>query len=157
MLAGSSVVSAIGVTPRAVAARRRWTRVRRVLLHLSPVAWAYVDLVLIAAATWLAYRLMLSGNPEYRWVAGPWISGGLFCLSITIAGLIFGLYERHTLGARSRILVRSLASLSVGLVLAYAVLGVLFYLDTTRWLGLIVGLTARQPFSSASSCSTMAS
>jgi len=108
------------------------------LLQLPPAAWAYFDIVLVAATSSIAYQLVVRGNPAYRWVAGPWLSGAAFCGGIALAGLIFGLYERQTLRARSRILVRSFASLGVGLTLAYACISLLFYGETTRWLGLYV-------------------
>ncbi|MFQ5805449.1 MAG: sugar transferase [Phycisphaerae bacterium] len=108
------------------------------MLQLPSAAWAYFDILLVAASTSLAYQLMVRGNPAYGWVVGPWLNSAAFCGGIALAGLVFGLYERQTLGARSRILVRSFASLGVGLILAYACISLFFYGETTRWLGLCV-------------------
>ena len=137
----SSAASAI--TPRvqsAAGSRRRASRAARFLLNLSPTVWAWFDAAVIFLATYCAYVFMLDGNPEYRWVAGPWISGGVFSGGIIFAGVVFGLYEQRTLGARSRIVVRGFMSLALGVTLAYALLSVFLYLDTTRWLGLCVAL-----------------
>ena len=117
---------------------RRRGSARRLLLHLPPATWAYFDVLLVAAATSTGYRLLLHGNPNYAWAAGPWLSGVSFCGGIALAGLICGLYERQTLGARIRIIVRSLASLGIGLTMAYACISLFFYGETTRWLGLWV-------------------
>lgn len=121
-----------GVLPRPRGGLQRW------LQRLPAAAWAYLDILTVAIATAIAYQLMVRGNPDYRWVAGPWLNGGAFSGSIALAGLVFGLYERHTLTTRSRILVRSFASLAVGLVLGYACISLFFYGETTRWLGLYV-------------------
>ena len=120
------------------ALRRRQSGLRRWFSQLPSAAWAYFDILTVATATAIAYRLMVRGNPQYGWVAGPWLNGVALSGSIALAGLIFGLYERQTLAARSRILVRSLASLGVGLILGYACVSLFFYGETTRWLGLCV-------------------
>ncbi len=112
----------------------------RVLRHLAPTSWAYFDFVLATGATCLSHRLLLSGNPSYAWVFGPWLSGLVFGGCIMVAGLVFGLYEQRTLSARSRILVRSMLTLCLGLVLAYACIFLLFYGSTSRLLLLLVAL-----------------
>lgn len=136
--AGSPVVPTTDKLQRAESLSRRHPGLRRLLLQLPSAAWAYFDILTVAAATAFAYHLMVRGNPEYRWVAGPWLNGIASSFSIALAGLVFGLYERQTLTARSRILVRSLASLGVGLILAHACISLFFYGETTRWLGLCV-------------------
>jgi exopolysaccharide biosynthesis polyprenyl glycosylphosphotransferase len=140
VLAASEIASATDNPCIAGALPERRTGLRRALLHLPPATWAYFDILVVAATTGLAYHMVVRGNPEYRWVAGPWLSGAAFCGGIALAGLIFGLYERQTLRARSRILVRSFASLGVGLTLAYACISLFFYGETTRWLGLCVAV-----------------
>jgi len=141
VLADTSVVSANAPVRPSRAAARCLTGLRRTLFQIQPATWAYFDIVIAAAATAVSYRAFLHDNPEYDWVAGPWLSGAAFCSGIALAGLVFGLYERQTLAARSRILVRSLASLSAGLTAAYACVALFFYGEMTRWLGLCVGVT----------------
>lgn len=109
---------------------------RTVLAHLAPTTWAYLDLLVTALGTFGSYRLFFEGNPDYRWIVGPWINVVAFGISIPVAGLVFGLYERATFTSRSRIIVRSTTSVLCGLVVAYAIISVLFYGETTRWLGL---------------------
>ncbi|RMF79009.1 MAG: sugar transferase [Planctomycetota bacterium] len=141
-LSGANVgvaASAISASVDATVSRRsRASRLARLVLNLSPTSWAWFDAALIFLATYCAHVFMLDGNPRYQWVAGPWISGGVFSGGIIFAGVVFGLYERRTLGARSRILVRGAMSLVLGVILAYALLSLFLYLETTRWLGLAV-------------------
>lgn len=91
--------------------------------------------------TALSYRMLVFENPAYAWVAGPWLCAVAFSVGVTLAGLVFGLYERQTLGARSRIWVRSGISLATGLSLAWAFISLCFYTSASRWLGLIVGVS----------------
>jgi exopolysaccharide biosynthesis polyprenyl glycosylphosphotransferase len=112
----------------------------RTLRHWPPVAWVLLDWSVVALATWVSYRVLVFGNPAFRWVVGPWLNAGAFCACLTVAGMIFGLYERQTLLARSRILVRSALTLSLGGALAFALILVLFYAEHSRWIGLSVGL-----------------
>jgi len=119
--------------------------VRRLLLHAGPTTWAYFDFLLIMALTTLAHRMLASGllwggPPAYRWILGPWLSALSFSACFTLAGLVFGLYERRTLEARGRIVVRSVLTLGLGLVLGYASILLFFYGTTTRWLGLLIAL-----------------
>lgn len=111
---------------------------RRVLLHMPPVVWAYVDISLLALATYIAHRLLVFGTTASEWVANPWLSGATSCGCMIIAGIVFGLYERKTLQSRSRILLRSTMTLVLGLAAAHACIAVLFYAETSRWLGLVV-------------------
>jgi exopolysaccharide biosynthesis polyprenyl glycosylphosphotransferase len=141
VLVGTSVTAD---PPRAAVAplRRRPARLslRRGLAHMSPVTWAYIDLLLVALATYLAYTALVFGNSAYRWVVNPWISGTAFCLFVTVSGIIFGLYERSTLIARSRIVVRSVVTILLGVTLGYAGISIVFYGEATRWLGVWVVL-----------------
>ncbi len=138
MRAGNPAACLTDKRPTAGARPRRPGGLRRWVQQLPSATWAYLDILTVALTTAIAYHLMVRGNPQYRWVAGPWLSGAAFSGAIALAGLIFGLYERQTLGARSRILVRSLASLGVGLILGYSCISLFFYGETTRWLGLWV-------------------
>lgn len=127
--------SAGGARP---ALRRARAALRRTLLHLSPVTWAHLDLALVALGTIGAYRLIVSGNPAYDWVDGPWLTCAVYCVGLALAGMIFGLFERATVLARSRILVRTLAASGLGLGLGHACLALLFGAEASRWLGACV-------------------
>ena len=139
VIAPSQAVSPQYVQP---AADNRRSTARQVLrdaiVHVSPASWAFLDLGLVALATFLAYKLLIFGNPAYRWVVSPWISGPAFCGCITLSGIVFGLYEQQTLQTRSRILVRSLLTLGLGVTLAFACVSVFFYADVCRSVGLLV-------------------
>jgi exopolysaccharide biosynthesis polyprenyl glycosylphosphotransferase len=114
--------------------------VKLLLRHLEPTTWAYFDFVLVNGVAWLWHALVISGRPGYAWVLGPWFTGLIFGSCITLAGLVFGLYERKTLCARTRILVRSALTLGVGLILAYACIFLFFYGSASRWSGLGVSV-----------------
>jgi exopolysaccharide biosynthesis polyprenyl glycosylphosphotransferase len=116
-------------------------RLRKCLMSMSPATWACLDAVIIALATSGAQALLVMAATGYDWVASPWLTSGSFCLTITIAGLVFGLYERKTLFSRSAIVLRSLLTLALGVVLAFAFISVLFYAHHSRWVGLSVALT----------------
>jgi exopolysaccharide biosynthesis polyprenyl glycosylphosphotransferase len=120
--------------------RRSREALRRALAHTSPVVWAMLDCLLIGLATYAAYAAMVFENPAYKWVVSAWGSGLAFCSFAVLGGVVFGLYERRTLLARSRILVRSTLAVSLGVVLSYAVISLLFYAEATRWLGVWVVL-----------------
>ncbi|MFH1746365.1 MAG: sugar transferase [Planctomycetota bacterium] len=105
---------------------------------MTPATWAYVDFLLVTVATWGVHAALVHFSPGYNWMTGPLLSGLALGGCITFSGLVFGLYERRTLGARSRILVRSALTLALGLILAYACIFVFFYGAMTRWLGLCV-------------------
>ena len=105
---------------------------------MSPATWAYLDLLLVALATYVAYTALVFENPAYQWVVSPWISGTAFCILVVVSGIVFGLYERSTLNARSRIVVRSVMAVLPGVTLGYAGISILFYAEATRWLGVWV-------------------
>lgn len=119
---------------------RRGPALQRVLLQMPPASWAYIDLTLVAVATYITYRVLVFGSPAYKWVVNPWLSGAAFCACIIVSGMIFGLYERETLQARSRILARSTLTAALGLTLAFACLSLFFYAEVSRWLGLFAVL-----------------
>ena len=118
--------------------RRASHSLRRGLTHMSPATWAYLDLLLVALATYVAYTALVFENPAYQWVVSPWISGTAFCILVVVSGIVFGLYERSTLNARSRIVVRSVMAVLPGVTLGYAGISILFYAEATRWLGVWV-------------------
>ena len=117
---------------------RRRTDLRHSLLHFTPMTWAYCDILVVLSATTIAHQIVVSGSTMYSWAVGPWLSASAFAGGITLAGLVFGLYESQTLNTRSRLLVRSSVTLAIGLILGYAFIYLFCYGHTTRWLGLYV-------------------
>ena len=97
-----------------------------------------VDWLVVGLATTAAYVSLVGGHRSYQWLANPWLVTMTFCASMSVAGLVFGLYERKTLLARSRILVRSMLTLTLGVTLAFACLSLFFYASASRWVGLAV-------------------
>jgi lipopolysaccharide/colanic/teichoic acid biosynthesis glycosyltransferase len=144
-------VSTVGTTvaggPRIVAAvppprvdLRARPPLRRFMRSISSATWVVVDWLIIGAAAYLACVLLVSGTTRYGWIANRWLVSGVFCATTTMAGLVFGLYERRTLLARSRILVRSALTLLFGVVLGFACLLLFFHAASSRWVGLTVTL-----------------
>ena len=136
-------------TPLAITTDKAWTtpRVarprkdfRRILVHLPSSVWAYLDILIVLITTNVVHGFLVETYVGYKWIADPWLSGGTFAGCIAFAGLVFGLYEQQTLVARSRILVRSCSSLTIGIILGYACISLFFYGSTSRWLGLFVAL-----------------
>jgi exopolysaccharide biosynthesis polyprenyl glycosylphosphotransferase len=107
---------------------------------MSSATWVVCDWLIIGAAAYVACLLLVSGTTRYGWIANRWLVSGAFCATTTMAGLVFGLYERRTLLARSRILVRSTLTLVLGVVLGFACLLLLFHAAASRWVGLTVTL-----------------
>jgi exopolysaccharide biosynthesis polyprenyl glycosylphosphotransferase len=120
---------------------RRSGPLQRFLVSLSPATWACLDCLTIGAAAYVACTLLVHGTTHYGWIANRWLVSATFCTTLTMAGLVFGLYERRTLLARSRILVRSTLTLVLGVVLGFACLTLFFYAAASRWVGLAVALT----------------
>jgi exopolysaccharide biosynthesis polyprenyl glycosylphosphotransferase len=108
---------------------------------MSPTSWVCLDILIIGLATLAAQTALLLTAHGYGWIANPWLASTAFCVSITLAGIVFGLYERPTLLSRGRIVFRSVMSLALGVVLAFACLSLLFYAHASRWVGVSVGLT----------------
>lgn len=111
---------------------------RQFTINMAPTTWMCVDWLIIGIVSAAAYSFLVYGTSEYGWIANPWLVCGAFCISVTFSGLVFGLYERETLHVRSRILVRTVLTLSLGVVLAFACLTVFFYAHASRWVGLAV-------------------
>ena len=126
---------------RAKVARRPRPPLRMFLAKMSPGAWMGLDWLIIGLAAAIACALLVLSGTGYGWISHPGLVSVTFCATMTFAGLVFGLYERKTLLARSRILVRSCLTLSLGVVLAFACLSVFFYTAASRWVGLSVALT----------------
>jgi lipopolysaccharide/colanic/teichoic acid biosynthesis glycosyltransferase len=107
---------------------------------ISSATWVVLDWLIIGAAAYVACVLLVTGTTRYGWIANRWLVSGAFCATTTMAGLVFGLYERRTLLARSRIFVRSTLTLVLGVVLGFACLLLFFHAAASRWVGLTVAL-----------------
>ncbi len=119
-------------------ARRTQAPARRFLADMSPLAWVLADALIIGLAAAAACKVLTLATNQYTWLASPWLMCLTFCGCVTVAGHVFGLYERATLLARSRIFVRAMLTLSLGVILAFACLTVFFYAHSSRWVGLAV-------------------
>jgi exopolysaccharide biosynthesis polyprenyl glycosylphosphotransferase len=133
------IIPQIAAPPRP-ADRKARERVHRLLPGLSRAGWVCLDMLIIALAASAAHTLLVFAAKGYGWIANPWLSAAAFCGSLAVAGHVFGLYERSTLHSRSRILVRSVLTLALGVVLAFACLSVFFYAQASRWVGIAVCL-----------------
>lgn len=143
ILLTSTVATPVEATPAwsQTPPRRRKPPLRRFVASMTPAAWMCFDWLIIGLAASASSALLALVGTGYRWIHSPGLVGITFCAAISVAGLVFGLYERRTLLARSRILVRSGLTLSLGVVLAFACLYLLFYTASSRWVGLLVAVT----------------
>ncbi|MEW6250632.1 MAG: sugar transferase [Planctomycetota bacterium] len=113
---------------------------QRFVRGMGPGAWMAADWAVAGVAAAAACTLLTRAGPAYAWSAPAWLVTLTFCAGLTVAGLVFGLYERRTLLARSHILVRCALTVGLGVVLAFACLSLFFYSTASRWVGLAVAL-----------------
>jgi exopolysaccharide biosynthesis polyprenyl glycosylphosphotransferase len=112
---------------------------RSLIMDMPLAAWTYLDAVVVALAVALAGW---GGVLAYQGLAWTWhvaAAGSAFSFGIAVAGTVCGLYERQTFMARSRVLVRSTATLALGLTLGYACLCLVLGRHPNPWLPLTVG------------------
>jgi sugar transferase (PEP-CTERM system associated) len=97
------------------------------LLDLPWLLWGALDVLIVTFCVYASYSLLLgsAGMSWYRLGLGQaaLIQSGAFLLS----GLIFGLYEQHTLVSRSRALTRSLVSALCAATLTSIMIHLLMY------------------------------
>ncbi len=129
---------------QSIAPRRKSStahHLRSLLIELPPTIWIYLDLFVtvlaVAAAGWLHFRAVMELSWTMHFVAGTIA----FPVAIVLAGTICGLYERQTFLTRSRIVIRSSATLAIGLTLGYAILCLILGRHSNPWLPLMVGGT----------------
>jgi len=102
---------------------------------MPPSTWMLADLALLIASVAVGFSLFPPGDePEPPHVAF-WQAAAVFSFAATIASLIFGLYERETVMARSRIATRMLLTTGTAAVLAYAIIHVVMYSVVARKIG----------------------
>ncbi|MBU0717698.1 MAG: hypothetical protein KJ749_05565, partial [Planctomycetes bacterium] len=99
---------------------------------LSASAWLIVDLSILVGGICWGYSLF----PPPVIIVTPhialWQAGAIFAFVVTMASLVFGLYERETLMSRSRILTRMTLTVVAATVAAYAIIYVLMYATVSR-------------------------
>ncbi len=118
------------------ALRSSWERVVHVigqaLLSLPASTWLLLDISILATGIYLGYRLF----PPPQMLATPhivlWQAAAVFAFVVTMASLVFGLYDRDTLMSRSRILTRMLLTSGTATVAAYAIIYVIMYATISR-------------------------
>jgi exopolysaccharide biosynthesis polyprenyl glycosylphosphotransferase len=97
------------------------------LLEMPWMLWSAFDVAVLSFSLYLAYRVFV-WTPTGGWVPFSWWQ---MCMlqapALTIAGLVFGLYEQKTLLRRSRILARSVLTVTTSLALTYIVIYFLMY------------------------------
>ncbi len=121
-------------TLRGASAQRPRGGLRVLLCTLSPSAWMFLDVAVVALTVCVSQAVLASLG--HHWIAGPWLSATVFALAVVVAGLVFGLYERTTLLSRASILLRSTLTVALGIVLAFSLISTLFYGQVSRWMGL---------------------
>ena len=111
------------------------------LLEMPWLFWSAFDLLLVTAALYLGYRSFvwtpLGGWVEFSW----WQTCLVLWPAFVFSGLVFGLYEQQTLLRRSRILARSVLTITAAVALTYIAIYLFMYaIQSRRVLFLVAGL-----------------
>ncbi len=120
------------------AAGRRPARIRflravgGIFQTLPTGSWVLLDVCLLLAGTTLGFRLFVDGRILPYLHVGMWQAGGILAMTYVFASLVFGVFERETLYARSRILTRLVLTTLAAAVLTYAVVYVAMYTTVSR-------------------------
>ena len=124
--------------------------VGRLLVSLPRSAWILADSLILALGIHLGYAWFVEQVLLEELHILYWPATGVFVAAMTIAGLVFGLYERETLLGRSRILARMLLTAGLACTLTYACIYVLMYTSLSRRVAgcavgtyLVLGLAVR--------------
>lgn len=104
----------------------------RSLMGLSAASWLVADLSVLLATVYAGFAIFPPPEMEATPHIALWQACAVFAFAMTMASLVFGLYERETLLSRSRILTRMLLSVGTATVLAYAVIYVVMYSTVSR-------------------------
>ena len=120
-------------SPTAVPLRTRTLRGLRGLFQSLPIgSWALLDVCLLYVGTWLGFRLFVDGRVLPYLHIGKWQAGGILAMTYVFASLVFGVFERETLYARSRILTRLMLTTLAAAVLTYAIVYAAMYTTVSR-------------------------
>ncbi|MCZ6698212.1 MAG: sugar transferase [Planctomycetota bacterium] len=103
------------------------------LLKLPRVVWMALDMVILCTGTTL-------GNELFVWWSGgirltdvnQWLTNVVQASAVILAGGIFGLYEPKTIWARSRIVARCFLTVTLAMLLSWAVMHLLMYSSLSR-------------------------
>ncbi len=110
----------------------------RSLMGLSAASWLVADLSVLLLTVYVGFIIFPPPEMQATPHIALWQACAVFAFSMTMASLVFGLYERETLLSRSRILTRVLLTVGTATVLAYAVIYVVMYSTVSRR---VAGLT----------------
>jgi len=121
-----------------------WARTLRAvgqsLAALPPSAWMLIDVSTVSAGVLLAYGLVPLPQSQLIPHIALWQGLAIFAFAVTIASLVFGMYERVTLLSRSRILTRMLLTATSATLIVYAITYVIMYATVGRRVtGLAIG------------------
>lgn len=104
----------------------------RLLLRLPPSAWLLVDLSTLSIGVWIAFSIY----PPPALLETPhvalWQALATFAFAVTIASLVFGLYERETFLSRSKTVTRMVLATAVAAIVAYGIIYVVMYSTVAR-------------------------
>ncbi|MFQ5489389.1 MAG: sugar transferase [Phycisphaerae bacterium] len=104
----------------------------QMMFSLPPSAWMLADVIILVLGIFKGYGIFGAPEiPDYPHVY-LWQACLIFTLSLILAGLVFGLYQRDTLLSRSRIVTRMLLTAALAVVLTYAVVYVMMYATLSR-------------------------
>lgn len=102
-------------------------RIGSALLDLPWLAWIVFDALVVAAGVWLGYRSCV-WVPGGHWMSLSWANTCLIqCAAFVLSALVFGLYEQQALLRRSRIVARSILSISGALILTALAIQLFMY------------------------------
>ncbi|MHC4695551.1 MAG: sugar transferase [Planctomycetota bacterium] len=104
----------------------------RILVGLPVSTWLLVDLSILSTGLYFAYSLFPPPDLPDTPHIGLWPAWIIFASMCTMAGLIFGLYERETVMSRSHIATRIVLTAGAATVMVYAVIYVLMYATVSR-------------------------
>ncbi|MEK6675626.1 MAG: exopolysaccharide biosynthesis polyprenyl glycosylphosphotransferase [Planctomycetota bacterium] len=118
-----------------------WRRSGQSLVALPPATWMLLDITLVCSGALVAYGVLTPPDLVETPHVALWQAMAVFAFSVTVASLIFGLYERDTNRSRSRILTRMLLTVATAIAITYAMIYVLMYSTVSRRItGLSFGL-----------------
>lgn len=117
------------------AAGRSWRcAVGRGLLNLGVPAWMLMDVLIVVAGTLIGQRAFVWWHPASHLLIDYklWLVDLALGCSLVLAGLMFGLYEKHTLWYRGRIVARAMLTISFAMLATFVVVQVFFYSEISR-------------------------
>lgn len=128
--------SAHRASPRPNVLRTIRERIARIIGHglvsLSATTWFVVDVAILSLAVYVAFETYPPPPALETPHIALWQAAAIFVFVVSVASLVFGLYERETLMGRSRILTRMLLTTAAATVCAYAIIYVIMYSTVSR-------------------------